>query len=113
MHDFGVTCTYDELLRFKKSAAVVASKNTKYTAISRAEDGLVQIVADNFDADISSQNGKLSTHSLAMIVTQPDINAHQQEQSIQRLTKSDMSREIDYELEIARYNGPPKNEFTR
>ena len=27
MNDFGVTCTYDELLRFKKSVAVTAAKS--------------------------------------------------------------------------------------
>ena len=30
------------------------------TAISKAEDGLVQIVVYNFDADTASQNAKLS-----------------------------------------------------
>ena len=39
--------------------------------ISKAENGLVQIVVDNFDADISSPNGNLSTHSLATIIMQP------------------------------------------
>ena len=54
MNDFGVTCTYDELLRFKRSAAVATAKNTELKAISNAEDGLVQIVADNFETEISS-----------------------------------------------------------
>ena len=67
MNDFGVTCTYDELLRFKKSVAVAAAKSTELTATSKVEDGLVQVVVDNFDADIASQNGKLSTHSLAVL----------------------------------------------
>ena len=35
--------------------------------IAISEDGLVQIVVDNFDAGIASQNGKLSTHSLVVI----------------------------------------------
>ena len=60
MSNFGVTCTYDELLRFKKSAAAAAAKSSELTGISKAEDGLVQIVVDNFDADIASQNGKVS-----------------------------------------------------
>ena len=33
-------------------------------------NGLVQVVADNFDTEISSQNGQKSTHGLAMIITQ-------------------------------------------
>lgn len=63
MNDFGVTCTYDELLRFKKSVAVEAAKSAELTVISKAKDGLVQVVVDNFDAEMASQNGKLSTHS--------------------------------------------------
>ena len=35
--------------------AVAATKNTEMTAISKAEDGLVQIVVDKFDADIISE----------------------------------------------------------
>ena len=92
MNDFGVTCTYDELLRFKKSVAVAAAKSTELTAISKVEDGLVQVVVDNFDADIASQNGKLSTHSLAVLLAQPDANSQQQEHSIPRLKKTDMTK---------------------
>ena len=38
----------------------------------RSENGLVHIITDNCDADIACLSGKLSTHSLAMIITQPD-----------------------------------------
>jgi len=41
MSDFGVTCSYDELLRFKKSVAAEAAKSADVTAISKVEDGLV------------------------------------------------------------------------
>ena len=77
MNEYGVTCTYDELMRFKKFVAVAAAKNAEMTAISKAENGLVQIVVDNFDVDIESQNGNLSTHSLAVLLTQPDVNTLQ------------------------------------
>ncbi|KAJ8018705.1 hypothetical protein HOLleu_43161 [Holothuria leucospilota] len=110
MSDFGVTCTYDELLRFKKSAAA-AAKNTELTAISDAREGLVQVVVDNFDADIASQNGKVSTHSLAVLMTQPDISPCQNDREIPRLKKTEMSSQIDYELDIMRYNGPKKPEM--
>jgi len=33
-------------------------------------NGLVQVVADKFDTEISSQNGQKSTCGLAMIITQ-------------------------------------------
>jgi hypothetical protein len=54
-------CTYDELLRFKASAAAAAAK---MTGIVAPKDGIIQVVADNFDATISSQNGLLNTHSV-------------------------------------------------
>jgi len=106
MHSFGVTCSYDEVLRFKKSAAVLAATNTEVTGISNAKSGLIQIVADNFDADISSQNGKLTTHSLAVLVTQPDTNQDQSDiQLIKRIKKANMPDSINYELPIQRFTG--------
>ena len=53
MNDSGVTYTYDELVQFKKSVAVAAAK-IKIVTIFKAEHGLVQIVVDNFYADIAS-----------------------------------------------------------
>ena len=108
MNDFGVTCTYDKVLRFKKSVALVAAKSTELTANSKVEDGLVQVVVDNFDADIASQNGKLSTHSLAVLLTQPAANSQHQEHNIPHLKKTEMTKEIDYQLDIVRYCGPKK-----
>lgn len=70
MYDYRVTCSYDEVLRFKKSAAVAASADPSMQGISDVGQGLIQVIVDNFDCDICSPDGKLSTHSLAMIVTQ-------------------------------------------
>ena len=111
MNDFGVTCTYDELLRFKKSVAAAAAKSAELTAISKVEDDLVQVVVDNFDADIASQNCKLSTHSLAVLLTQPAANSQHQEHNIPRLKKTEMTKEIDYQLDIVGYSGPKKPKF--
>jgi len=58
MHGYGVTCTYSELRRLRKSAALTAVQDKTMRGISKAEDGLVQVIVDNFDADISSQMGK-------------------------------------------------------
>ena len=65
--DFGVTCSYDELLRFKKSAAFTANANMDLAGLKREIDSLIQGVGDNFDQEISSQNGKLQTHSMALL----------------------------------------------
>ncbi len=86
-YDYGITCSYDEVLRFKKSAAVAAVKDPKLQGISSSGDGLIQTVIDNFDAHIYSPNGKLATHSLAMILTQPSSAAEvcEQKRTIPRL----------------------------
>lgn len=94
-YDYGITCSYDEILRFKKSAAMIASKEPSVHGISSAEVGLVQTVVDNFDADIHSPNGKLSTHSLAMILTQPTGDHGDDTNTIERLNH------VDFKLPIA------------
>ena len=71
MYDYRVTCSYDEVLRFKKPAAVDGVNDLIQQGLSHAKHGFVQVVSDNFDTDISSPNGKTSTHSLAMIILQP------------------------------------------
>ena len=56
-------------------------------------NGLVQVVADNFDANISSQNGLKSTHALAMLLTQPqpDIDeSSRQDDKVRHLKQHEM-----------------------
>lgn len=116
LHAFGVTCSYDEVLRFKKSAAATAVQEHSQSPITDASSGLVQIVANNFDADISSQNGKLSTHSLVILVTQPgSSNAADDISAFERIDKAQMSEPINYDVPMQQYNGAkspemPKNE---
>ena len=85
MSELGVSYSYDELLRFKKSAAVAAATSPALQGISDSDSGHVQVVLDNFDADISSQNGKLSAHSLAVLVTQPTSSNQLNIQTIKKL----------------------------
>ncbi len=68
--EFGITCSYDEILRFKKSVAHAASREKHLQGLMDSKVGLVQTVADNFDANIASPNGLKSTHSLALLITQ-------------------------------------------
>ena len=110
-YDFSVTCSYDEILRFKKSAALAATIQSSLSSISDNHTGLVQAIANNFDADISSENGKVSTHSLALLLTQAQIKCDPQEemdQTIRRIKKTDMSTSILYELRIHEYRCPKK-----
>ena len=59
----------------------------------------MQVVVDNFDTDISSPYGKLSTHSLAMIVTQPaNVEYDSGRNNIRRPKQDDMSQPIEDDL---------------
>lgn len=112
MYQFRVTCSYDEILRFKKSAALAASRTIQLSGIHESNSGLIQVVADNFDADISSQNGKVTTHSLAMLISQPkcdvDVPNEVSIPTIPRATKADLSKPIDFEITTQRYQGPKR-----
>ena len=108
MYDYRVTCSYDELLRFKKSAAVTASTDPSKQGISDARQGLIQVVADNFDCDICSPNGKLSTHSLAMIVMQTGCRDDTDSKvDIKRLKKHEITQPIDdgQDESLVQYHG--------
>ena len=68
-------------------------------------------MADNFDANISSQNGLKSTHGLAMLLTQPQSGtggSSTSEDKINRLKQNELNDEIIPDLPIQRYTGPKK-----
>ena len=113
LHEFGVTCSYDEVLQFKKSAAVAATENANLRGVSDSRPAMIQTVVDNFDADISSQNGKVSTHSLAVLMTQTvETNSSASScETIKRLPRSEMTESVDYKLEIEHYRGVKKPEM--
>ena len=111
LHDFGVTASYEEVRRFNASAAHAAAHRKEHLGISNSKGVLTQVVADNFDANISSQNGLQSTHALAILLTQ--VHEHQHNNSsetndIKRLTKTEMTDDILPDVTVQRYNGPQK-----
>ena len=113
LHNFRVTASYDEILRFKASAAHAAAKSQELMGIKESSSGLVQTIADNFDANISSQNGVQSTHALAILITQ--IQAEErfdfETTKIRRLRKEEMTEEVMPEVPVQRYMGPSKPEM--
>ena len=104
------------MLRFKSSAAADAAQNSILSGISSSNDGLVQTVADNFDASSSSQNGLCSTHALALLVTQNknrdrdplDKDFEKPNSTIRRLRKEDMKQDIIPNIPVYSYHGPKK-----
>ena len=108
LSNYGVTCTYQEVRRFKSSAAA-AAKECSLQGLTESNSGLVQVVVDNFDATISSQNGLKSTHALAMLLTQPDFKgSDSQPRKICRLKHHEITEEITPDLQIQSYTGPKK-----
>ena len=72
-----ITCNYDELLRFRTS--VDRDSVEKYDNDQKVLDrlnGLIQVVIDNFDAKVSTQNNLAMVHKLAMIVCQSPNQTH-------------------------------------
>ena len=92
LHDYGVTCSYHEYDLFKTSAAASATPRRNSLGIFNCDGGLIQAVADNFDATIHSQNGLQSTHALALMMTQTgSISANEgQESRIKRLKRHEV-----------------------
>ena len=79
---------------------LLKSKIQNLRGISDCAIGLVQTVADNLDANISSQNGLQSTHALAILLTQVQPTQLQSDQDnsgtnqIRMMMKNEMSEEV-------------------
>ena len=111
LYSFGVTCSYKEVLQFKASAASSAALRTELMGISAVNDSFIQAVADNFDANISSQNGLKSTHSVALLLTQPkEVNDKPQAkgETIKRIHKDAMKEPVAPDIPVYRYEKPKK-----
>ena len=96
LNTFCVSCTNDEVLRFRASSACAAADKMEDLGLMTAENGLVQVVANNFDASISSPNGIASTHALAILVTQNQNYSPEQKgpSTIRRLGKLEVKKEV-------------------
>ena len=98
--EYGVTCSYDEIRKFKISAASQASK--KKTLLLENDGGLIQGVSDNFDVNLFTQNGLQQTHSLATIFLQHRLHpSNNKRHPIPRLKHSELS---EAELICLKYN---------
>ena len=108
-HDFGVTCSYDELLRFTKSVALNVNNKIDLVGLNEGETNLIQAIGDNFDQQIFSQNGKLQTHSMALLIAHSDSHRNEKNKElVPRLSKSEMTKEIPYSIDVGQYTGQKK-----
>ena len=98
LFDYKVTCSHDEFRRYKKSSAV--ARYTKLKAEEKnpvAISGLIQHIVDNFDAEMSSPNGKISTHAFAMIECYPETDNTDNVEYFPRIGKVDMSKPVHFD----------------
>ena len=102
-----------DVKRFKASVAHAAAQSQELTGLKECSSGLVQTIADNFDANISTQNGLQSTHALAILVTQIQQGERSDLEStnIRRLRKEEMPEEVMPVIPVQRYRGPSKPEM--
>ena len=112
---FGICASYDEILRLKASAAYASSNQEELRGLFHSKHGLIQTVADNYDANVSSPNGLRSPHAMALLLTQmndsatPEIEENPQTVPvIRRISKDEMKDQMTPSISICRYNGPRK-----
>lgn len=112
---FGICASYDEVLRFKTSAAHASCNDKEMRGMYNSNKGFIQIVADNYDANVCSPNGLHSTHALAVLLTQTTgngitevIDSPSKVPVIRRISKAEMSNELVPPIPVHRYNGPKK-----
>lgn len=95
-------------MRFKGLVAKCSAK--ELLCIGNYEEGLIQVVADNFDAEIALHNGIRSTYTLAMLITQQhtEINSERKD-TIRKLTKEEMKAGNTSEIAVQQFIGPIKS----
>ncbi|MEM7297990.1 MAG: hypothetical protein AAF391_06960, partial [Bacteroidota bacterium] len=92
LYEYRITASYDEIQRFRMSAAATSTSLDQIMELLDKGNGLIQGISDNFDANICSQNGLKQTHSLATIITQAnDLKDSQGRKPIPRLKKAEVS----------------------
>ena len=100
------------MLRFKKSAALAATRDIKLSGIQPGNDALIQTIVDNFYSNISSQNGTITTDSLATLISQPgkalnmESNDTVEHDNILRISKPDLKESQEHNIPVSRYQGP-------
>ena len=83
-------------------AAASSDNNNKEV---RARDGLIQIVADNFDAHIHSQNRLKETRNIATIIAQPTHKYEPSKTPMPRLKQENLKSVELKETDIKYFKG--------
>ena len=117
MYDFGALCSYDEVRISRASPAVEGNKRGTAAVMQDHTVGLVYVIADNFDCNISSSNGLKQTHSLVMLWAQLDSGNHvsrgdKRDETFPRVKKSSLKDSSLNDVSVFRYHGPKNRNAT-
>ena len=119
LNEHGITATYDEVLRFRKSVAKFVSDNQseyhKELGLS-TEIGPIFSWADNYDLYVMSPNGIKTTHTMVMEFTQHPAgiietgNIGVMQLKVPRLKKQEAdSLQLNHQaVQLKHYTGPSK-----
>ena len=66
LHEYRVTSPYHEVRRFKISSAASNTEISRLTDFD-VKNGLIQVISDNFEAHIHTQNGLKQTNGMVTI----------------------------------------------
>ena len=110
LYIYPVTCLYDEVLRFKSSAARKAICDSTRRGRFNVRHGLIQTVIDTYDYNICSMNGLKSSHVMTMLLCQSSNSTRESkdDEYISRISKSEMIKPIDISEPVQHYHGSKK-----
>ena len=81
LHDYGLTATYDEVLRFRTSVAIYTG-NQPYTFRGLSKNGgKLGSWVDNYDLNIFIPNGCRETHALVIEMTQQPLEHEESDET--------------------------------
>ena len=124
LNEHGILASYDEVLRFRKSAAQYASEDSEMymrTIGLEKSNGPIHSWGDNFDLNVFTPNGCRSTHAMATQLMKNPVGIQPEDQgcvdegvlslNLPRLTKLEASKLHLAEKNsfiIEHYSGPKK-----
>ena len=107
-HEFGIAPRYHEVRKFKVFAAAAADKNVLSLNMN-ASDGLIQVITDNFDAGINSENAMKQTHALVSVFAQANCSDEDNNEfKFPRLKQDEIKRVALRDFLLSHYIGPKK-----
>lgn len=70
LHEFGYTASYEEVIRFRNSAAKFVGEQGFSAMGLSVNGGLIGVWCDNYDLNVYTPNGAQETHAMAIEFTQ-------------------------------------------